>query len=136
MRRLLLTAVVVSTLAGPAQAELPPHVYARARAEATAVVVMSVTSVSAIPDGADRGPCAFEGVVTGVERGDAHAVGDTLRIDVPCVGPHWTPRPGPFPGYDEIALPYVREARLWLNGDRLALRGLEEIAPRPRLLTP
>jgi hypothetical protein len=136
MRRLLLTALAVSAVAGPALAELPPHVYARARAEATSVVVVRVTSVSPIPDGADRGPCAFEGVVTGVERGDAHAVGDTLRIDVPCVGPRWTHRPGPFPGYDEVALPYVHEARLWLNGDRLVLRGLEEVAPRPRLITP
>lgn len=136
MRRLLLTAIAVSTVAGPALAELPPHVYARARAEATSVVVVRVSSVSPIPDGADRGPCAFEGVVTGVERGDAHAVGDTLRIDVPCVGPRWTPRPGPFPGYDQDILPYVREARLWLKGDQLVLQGLEEVTPTPRLVTP
>lgn len=136
MRRRLLTALAVSTVAGPALAELPPHVYERARAEATAVVVVRVTSVGAIPNGADRGPCALEGVVTGVERGRAYAVGDALRVDVPCVGPNWRPRPGPFPGYDASVLPYVRDARLWLNDGELALRGFEEAAPAPRLITP
>lgn len=136
MRRLLLTALAVSTVAGPALAELPPYVYEQARAGATSVVVVRVVSVGAIPNGADQGPCAFEGVVTGVERGDTPAVGDTLRIDVPCVGPNWEPRPGPFPGYAEIALPYVREAKLWLKDGELVLRGLEEVAPTPRLVTP
>lgn len=136
MRRLLLTALAVSIVAGPALAELPPHVYEQARAEATSVVVVRVVSVGPIPNGADQGPCAVEGLVTGVERGDAQAVGDTLRIDVPCVGPNWKPRPGPFPGYDQDILPYVREARLWLKDGRLVLRGLEEVAPTPRVVTP
>ncbi len=136
MPRLLLAALAVSTVATPALAELPPHVYERARAEATSVVVVRVTSVGGIPNGADQGPCALEGAVTDVERGDAHAVGDTLRIDVPCVSSDWTPRPGPFPGYDETVLPYVDSVRLWLKDGRLVLRGLEEAPPAPRVITP
>lgn len=136
MRGLLLTALAASTVAGPALAELPPYVYERARAEATSVVLVRVTSVGAIPNGADQGPCAFQGVVTDVERGDDHAVGDTLNIDVPCVSADWTPRPGPFPGYPEVSLSMVRGARLWLKNGQLVLRGLEDTLPPAYLVRP
>lgn len=136
MRNLLLTALAASAVAGPALAELPPAVYEQARTEATSVVVVRVISVGAIPNGADRGPCALQGVITDIDRGDAYEVGDTLHIDVPCVSSDWTPRPGPFPGYSALPLTLVREARLWLKDGRLVLRGLEEVAPTPRRVAP
>ncbi|MFC7380113.1 hypothetical protein [Brevundimonas sp. GCM10030266] len=134
-RNIILT-IAACAVAGPAFADLPPVVYERARAEATEVVVIRVISVGALPDGADQGVCAVEGEVTAVERGDAHKPGQTLRLVVPCVGPGWTPRPGPFPGYDATALPMVRNARLWLKDDQLVLRGLEEVLPEPLIITP
>ena len=128
MRRLMLIALAASTVAGPALAELPPYVYEQARDEATAVVVVRVTSVGGLAAGVTEGACALEGVVTTVERGDAHALGDRLKIDVPCVSAEWTPRPGPFPGYSEAPLAKVSEARLWLTNGELVLRGLDDAA--------
>jgi len=131
MRRLLTLTVAACAIAGPALAELPPYVYERARAEAAEVVVLQVSRVQMLAPGTTEGQCEIEGRVTAVERGSPRASGDEIRFTVDCIDETWTPRPGPFPGYQETALARAAQVRVWLTDGQPVLRGLDVVAERP-----
>jgi hypothetical protein len=128
--RLLLTALAVSTLAGPAFAELPPVVYERARLEATEVVVLDVSRVQMMSPGVLQGECQVEGRIASVDKGEL-AAGQALTLSVPCIDEDWQPRPGPFPGYLETALARAQQVKVWIKDGQPVLRGLDVVAERP-----
>lgn len=119
---MLATAVVLA--AGPAVAELPPHVYQQARDSAGTVVVLRVDNVRRLPPGETQGDCVLTGVVTEVERGTAQQ-GQAVVVPVPCISPAWQPMPGPFPGYRHDVLGRAETVRVFLNRGALVRRGLD-----------
>ena len=131
MRRLFMAVIAMATMAAPAMArELPPWVYEQAREGAGTVVVLRVTSVTALPPGQPRGACTLQGDVEAVERG-AVAIGQEVTLAVPCIGPDYEGMPGPFPGYDQVGLMSVQRVRVWMTGGRLVQRGLDAITEQP-----
>ena len=129
MSRAVLIAGVLAATAAPAWAELPPHVYEQARAEADTVMIIDVSEVVGLGDGQATGTCVVRGVVSEIQRGDRHAVGDAVSVDAPCVGPNYQPMPGPFPGYDARALKTVQRALVFMKDGELVRRGLEDRSP-------
>lgn len=127
--RAVLIAGILTASAAPAWAELPPYVYEQARAEADTVMIVAVREVTGLPDDQDSGTCVVRGVVAEIQRGDRHAVGDEVSIDTPCIGPDYPAMPGPFPGYNAVALKTVQRALVFMKDGELVRRGLEDRSP-------
>ena len=104
--------------------DLPPHVYERARREAVSVVVIEAERIEGL-NGRTSGACTVSGRITAVERGP-HRVGERLTLAVPCIGPRYQARPGPWPGYPEATMTGSSRGRAWLDaGDGLVRRGYD-----------
>jgi hypothetical protein len=104
--------------------DLPPYVYERARREAVSVVVIEAERVEGL-NGRTTGACTVSGRITAVERGP-HQVGERLSLAVPCVGPAYQARPGPWPGYPEATMTGSTRGRAWLDAeDGLVRRGYD-----------
>ena len=127
IRRALLAGGLLVFITAGAGAELPPHAYEQARAEAAAVVLLEVEQVG----GPGRrnvgsGLCRIVGRVVAVERGSAR-VGDRVVYLTDCLTSRYKPMPGPFPGYRVDYLRSQKRLKLWVNGDRVIARGIEEV---------
>lgn len=128
MRTALLTIALMAT-AAPALAELPPHVYQRARADADTVMIIEVREVVGLADGQASGTCVVRGMAAEIQRSDRYRVGDHVSIATPCIGPAYQAMPGPFPGYDARALQSIQRALVFLKNGQLVARGLEDRSP-------
>ncbi|TFI56632.1 hypothetical protein E2493_19160 [Sphingomonas parva] len=127
----LLLAAAALAPAAPAAAELPPYVYERARDAAVSVIVVDISRVTAPREAFDEAACTLEGKVAAVERGDLHAAGRPVAVDLPCVGSLYQPMPGPFPGYSAEALAKVTRGRLFLDAQgALVRRGFDALPAR------
>jgi len=109
----------------PPPMELPPYVYIEARKAAASVVVIDVATITGL-NGATSGVCTLNGTVTAVEHGEAFAPGQTITVAVPCIGPTWEPRAGPWPGYRDSEFMRTTQGRAWLDAQGgLVRRGFD-----------
>lgn len=113
----------------PADAELPPLHYQKARAAADTVLVMDIADVLLPTKAFSAAQCTVSGRVTAVERGTSYLSGDELVVRVPCVGKRWRPIPGSFKGYSAAALSKATRGRFYLQDGEVVARGYDELPP-------
>lgn len=81
----LVPALVLTLIAGTAQAALHPKYYEEGRRSAENVIVLTVSRVE--PPAKALGHCKVHGRVEAVERGQRYQVGEAVVIGVDCVRP-------------------------------------------------
>lgn len=124
---MLMTLMMASTVAGTVL-ELPPKVYAQARADATSVIVITDVRTRGIGF-QPRGDCRVRGRVSAVERGADFTVGQRVTLAVPCISFFYNSPQGPWPGVQQDQLSRSRSGRVFLTDGELVLRGYDILEP-------